>query len=55
MYKCIGDNSHFILRFLNFEGCGEVWKNEPIDGKCPICRGYLVPEYFLIKNDNIKG
>ncbi len=45
-FVCIGDQSHLILRFLNFEGCGETWWKDSLDGKCPICRGYLVPTSF---------
>lgn len=47
MYVCIGTNNHLILKFLNSKGCGEKWDFDPEDGKCPLCRGYLVPESHI--------
>ncbi|ALA13082.1 hypothetical protein TSARBOMBA_211 [Bacillus phage TsarBomba] len=52
MMVCIGNQSHHFLKFLNWEGCGEKWERDFPDGKCPICRGSLVPESFVRKGDD---
>lgn len=43
MYQCIGKFGMF--KFMDVKGCGEKFS---IDfDKCPICRGYLIPESMV--------
>jgi hypothetical protein len=50
-YQCIGKFGMF--KFLNQKGCGEKWDRD--FDKCPLCRGYLIPESMVteVHLDNI--
>jgi hypothetical protein len=45
MFVCVGKFG--IVKFLNRQGCGEKWGKDTVDGKCPICRGNLIPEFMV--------
>lgn len=49
MMVCIGKPR--MIKFLSLPGCGEKWDHDFPDGKCPICRGELVPESYLKKKE----
>lgn len=45
MYRCIGVPKRHFLHFGSYDGCGEVWDRDY--DRCPICRGYLIPESLV--------
>ncbi|MGG1650535.1 hypothetical protein ABHN03_25270 [Paenibacillus sp. NRS-1775] len=45
MYQCIGVPKRHFMHFSSFIGCGEKWDYDY--DKCPICRGYLIPESIV--------
>jgi DNA polymerase II large subunit len=47
MMQCIGVPKRHFLHFFHYPGCGEKWERDTLDGKCPICRGFLIPESMV--------
>ncbi|WEK65597.1 hypothetical protein [Paenibacillus polymyxa] len=50
MYHCIGVPKRHLFHLSHYEGCGEKWVFDY--DKCPICRGYLIPESLISKQAN---
>ncbi|PYE51532.1 hypothetical protein HUB98_05885 [Paenibacillus barcinonensis] len=54
MYQCIGVPKRNFMHFSSSIGCGEKFSVD-LD-RCPICRGYLIPESMVEEHhrDNMR-
>lgn len=55
-YTCIGrPASGLFKKWREVPGCGLGWDFDPIDGKCPVCRGFLIPTGMVGPQHKIIG
>lgn len=54
-FTCIGKPAKGLFKsFLSIPSCGSKWDRDTIDGKCPICRGNLIPTFIVERHHNAR-
>ncbi|GEC93872.1 hypothetical protein [Brevibacillus brevis] len=55
-FTCIGKPAYGLFKkWRDLPGCGLKWEHDTPDGKCPVCRGNLIPTSMVGPQHRISG